>query len=121
MKKKPEELTIAQHALQLLEPIPKENWQTFEYTNNEGACCLLGHYNRLTSGNPNDYSDENCWDGKGDKELRSATKKFLINTYQINFVDGADVNNQNNINGYIEDNPKDRCIHLLQDMVKAGY
>lgn len=123
------EETIAQKALRLLEPIPPENWCTDQYAKTvveDGAeinqCCIIGHWTRLHSDDPNLYSNTNCNDILNfGTSFRNQTKKFLIEKFDLNLTDAADVNNGPYANGYTEPVIKDRCIHLLKDMVEAGY
>lgn len=115
--------TVAQEAYELLKDIPAENWITRKFSDDEGRCCLIGHYTRLKSGNPNDFSVNNCddWNLSNDQRiLRNATMKFLMEAHGI-LSDGAEVNNGPNVNGYTQPEIKDRCMALLEDMIKAGY
>lgn len=119
---KPRE-TAAQKMYRLLSPIPGENWMCDMFTDGKGKCCFIGHYQRLTHGNPDDYSTKNCtdWNSRAKPSLaRSLTRRFLQDVLHIAY-DGSDVNNRASVNGYTENNPKDRIMHLLQDMIKAGY
>lgn len=119
---KRKEETIAKKAYRLLSPVPAENWLERRFTNTEDKCCFMGHYQRLTSLDPNDYSNYNCCDFAHVQKtisLRETTRRFLWKKHKI-ACDGSDVNNEHT-NGYTEDNPKDRVMHLLQDMIKAGY
>lgn len=54
------------------------------------------------------------------QELCLSTREFLekYHNEQENIIS---VNDHDNINGYNEDNPKDRAVHLLTEMVAAGY
>lgn len=103
----------------LLSLIPQEDWIINNFTDGQGKCCFIGHYTRLTSYDPNDYSHDNCGDWEA-SEARTLTRKFLKENHFVT-GDGAMINNVNNINGYTEDNPKDRVMDLLKDMIKAGY
>lgn len=121
---KPKEETEAQKLYRLLSSIPKDEWIINKFTDEVGKCCFIGHYARLVSGNPGDYSTNNCsdWLEYPEKGLaRNLTREFLISLGFGGGYSGADVNNINQINGYTEDNPKDRVMHLLKDMIKAGY
>jgi hypothetical protein len=46
---------------------------------------------------------------------------YLKNKYGYEDIDIADVNNNPVHNGYTEPVIKDRVIHLLIDMIAAGY
>lgn len=106
--------TVAQEALRLLSAVPKNKWITNNFTNKEDKCCAIGHYVRLTSNNPNDYSLSNCTDTPSSmSELRIISEQYLVD-YTI-----ATVNNRQ-INRYQQKTPKDRVIACLKDMVKAG-
>jgi len=117
--KLPEEKTVAQRALELLKEVPADKFLNGEYTNGQDACCSVGHYKRLTSKDPSDFSRPNC-DDYGFSDLRARSEHFLSNVHYT-VADIATVNNSNWINGYTEPEIKDRVIHLLEDMVKAGY
>ncbi len=117
------ELT-AQQIKDLLSSIPKEEWMEDRFSNDENKCCFLGHLQRLHSDNPKDYTIKNCSEGvfslKKRTNARELTRKALIKMHNLN-IDGADVNNSPDYNGYTEDNPKDRIMHLLDDMIKHGF
>lgn len=117
--------TITQEALRLLQEVPKENWIEGRFTDEVGSCCAVGHYTRLKSSNPDDYSMTNCSDWIEGKEeiykFRELTDEYITNKYGLVWYNVADVNNNDDVNGYNEDNPKDRVIHLLEDMIKDGY
>lgn len=119
---KHKEETEAEKIYRLLSPIPKENWITSYFSDGYTRCCFIGHYQRLTSKDPNNYSLDNCSDLfiTSPCKAREITRKFIMETYN-RLEDGASVNNSKDINNYIEDNPKDRIMHLLKDMIKAGY
>ena len=110
--------TVAQEALRLLLPIPKEDFITDDFTDKVGKCCAIGHIVRLKSDDPTDYS--NCDDYDCKIPIRRVSREFIEKTHNISYTNIATVNNIEGINGYIEDNPKDRVIHLLEDMVAAG-
>lgn len=114
----------AKQALELLLPIPKENFITGKFTDEESCCCAVGHLVRLSSDDPSDYSRENCNDTYNLTDVshvRDKSEFFLKEKYKISNADMATVNNYDGINGYNEDNPKDRVIHLLNDMIEAGH
>lgn len=132
-------MTVAQKAKELLIGIPKEQWIIGSFTNGIDKCCAIGHYQRLTSGYCTNYSFDNCSDYNPytsfnpDKEsvLRIISIRYFREVHNIENMSIACVNNNGDgISndryklhklGYIEDNPKDRVMHLLDDMIKAGY
>lgn len=110
---------------ELLLPIPADDFITEKFSNETGKCCFLGHLQRLTSDDPSDYSFYNCNDklayNKGDETgARDLTKDFLTKIHGI-YCDGSSVNNQTDVNGYNEPIIKDRLMHMVNDMIKAGY
>lgn len=119
----------AQQALDLLSPIPPEDFITITFSKKSvNKCCAIGHLVRLTSSDPDDYSITNCMDLHTEKEnaqmvykFRKATERYLEKVHKVSNESIASVNNWDQTNGYNEDNPKDRVIHLLTDMVAAGY
>lgn len=82
---------------------------------------FLGHHTRLTSDDPDNYSIENCNDSVVGNPLRTLTEEYLTKYHNLHHADGASVNNGPNLNGYNEPVIKDRVMHLLQDMIAAGY
>lgn len=119
---KPGPETVAQEALRLLAPIPAEAFIAGQFGNSEGKCCAIGHYVRLKSKNPNDFTEDNCRDfGTEWVKLRVESGVFLKKVHSLQGYDLPDVNNDSDINGYTEPVIKDRVIHCLKDMVKAGY
>lgn len=133
----------ATKAKELLLSVPKEDFIIGDFTDRKSKCCAVGHLVRLVSNNPNDYSLENCGlpildiypkdedalakDPKSQVAALAYKKavKFLRDAgysgHDWVLPDMAEVNNTTEINGYTEDNPKDRVIHLLDDMIAAGY
>lgn len=115
--------TVAQEALRLLIPIPAEDFITDKFTDEEGKCCAIGHIKRLKSYDPSNYSSDNCSDMfTEDAAIRTASVKYLRDVHNAAWsANIASVNNNNDINGYTEPVIKDRVIHLLNDMIAAGY
>ncbi len=125
--------TIAQEALRLLKDIPEEEWITDYFTNLKSKCCVIGHYTRLNSENPNDYLVTNCNDRFSGK-LRKYTTRFMKENkrfYRGNDI--SDINNGELISLQIESKelksnetykkvgPKQRVILFLEWMVKEGW
>lgn len=108
----------AKQALELLEPIPAKDFITDRFTDEHSKCCVVGHLQRLTSKDPNNYSSYNCSDDCANP-VRTKSEEFLRKKgfpgYNI-----ATVNNHA-VNGYKQKRIKTRVIHLLKDMIKAGY
>lgn len=120
-------ITNAQQIIDIIEPIPAEKFITDAWGNHEGESCLMGHIHRklnktgkilgiISINNPKDYHGDN--NGYG---ARSLTRKFLKERHGLTDVTGIDVNDSPTINGYTEPVIKDRVMHMLKDMVEAGY
>lgn len=119
MKTKKKEETVAQKALRLLNGVPESQFIMGKFTDREGKCCAIGHYKRLTSNNPKDYSSLNCHDDF-ESDLREKTIQFIQEKHGLT-KSIADVNNQQDINGYTQKTIKKRVVALLKQMVKEGY
>ena len=110
----------ALEAKKLLLPIPKEDFIIKDFTDRLGKCCAIGHLVRLTSKDPSDYKQD-CDDWVfGENTVNHFVRDDVTNF--IKKVHGArgnlaTVNNNNNVNGYTQDNPKDRVMALLEDMI----
>ena len=112
-------------AKELLLPIPKNDFLLHKYSDDHGKCCAIGHLVRLKSEDPLNYKQW-CGDGDGisgaevENFVRKQVRKYIRETHDERAC-LARVNNRNDINGYTQDNPKDRVIALLNDMIKDGY
>lgn len=110
-------ITQAIQIKKILLPIPPEKFIT-DYFGKHGTdnSCFLGHINRaLSLKGQSDYMGD--WDGYGARDL---TYKFLSEEHGIH-TSGVEVNNAPNVNGYTEPVIKDRVMHMVEDMIKAGY
>jgi hypothetical protein len=109
----------------LLEPIPSEDFIVGKFTDEIGKCCAVGHIQRLTSDNRTDYSTANCTDrtyeARKKFRFRDLTTEYIQKFHQNYFADLSDVNNRASVNGYNEETPKARVMHLLDDMIAEGY
>lgn len=115
----------AQEALTLLSAVPADDFITDSFSDRVSKCCGIGHLQRLTSEDPSDYSFKNCTDrpyfmADGTNDIRMSSKSYIEKAH--NHSAGIEhVNNGDHINGYNEPAIKDRVLHLLTDMVAAGY
>src|SRR5690606_26729794 len=66
-----EAVKVLLEAHHLLSGVPEGDWIQGRFTDGVGKCCVIGHYTRLTSTNPSDYSAFNCSDF-GRMKLRNA-------------------------------------------------
>lgn len=110
----------AKQILDIILPIAPEKFIPNEYGDlqdpSNGKSCFLGHIHRALSGDTNDFQGD--FDGYGARKL---TKKFLEEKHSLKGISGAEVNNSPTWNGYTEPEIKDRVLHMLNDMVEAGY
>ena len=113
--------TIAQEALRLLEPIKSTKFITDKFTNDVDCCCAIGHYARLRSGNPDDYSLYNCSDRWRNGRLRTESAKYISSQKLSPFNKSIAHVNSTPIGKYQQKTPKARSIALLKDMIKEGY
>lgn len=118
----------AAEAKELLQQVPKENFIMKYYSNEIDSCCAIGHLKRLTSENPENYRIENCWDSIGEHDgdevylfARKTVRAYIEKFHGEQGYDLSSVNNSTKVNGYTEPEIKDRVIHLLDDMIEAGY
>lgn len=119
---KPQE-TVAQEALRLLKDIPEEEFLIDTFSDEKSRCCVIGHYTRLKSTNPEDYTYRNCADFMVNSEhriFRNRSRDFMQSVHG-DYQDISVVNNTRSVNGYTEETVKARVMHCLEDMVKAGY
>lgn len=47
--------------LDVIKDVPGDEYMVQDFTNGVDKCCALGHYMRLTSDDPADYSPKNCF------------------------------------------------------------
>ncbi len=105
----------AQQIIDIIAPIPAKKFITDVFGDDRGNCCFLGHIHIAVSRNKSYYGD---YYGYGARHL---TAKFLREKHGLEDISGVNVNNSPNINGYDEPEIKDRVMHMLNDMVEAGY
>jgi|SRR6476620_4671232 len=103
----------AKKALKILAPIPEEKWTTHTLEDQQFRMCALGHLNTHFGGNS--HANVVTVDEFNDHVL-----EFMQLEHE-KYANIADVNDSDTINGYTEDHPKKRVIHLLTDMQKAGF
>ena len=117
--------TVAQEALRLLKDIPEDEFITEKFTDTISKCCVLGHYRRLKSNNPEDYSAANIQWRKEGEELRQLSIDFSLKIHKtylsIASVNNRDLSYQAVNKFYKQETPKARSIAMLENMVKAGY
>jgi hypothetical protein len=59
---KDEAREVVRKARTLLAGVPADKWISGFFTNSVSVCCVIGHFTRLTSEDPEDYSQGNCED-----------------------------------------------------------
>ena len=114
----------SKRAKELLEGVPANEFIIGDYTDDEGKCCAIGHLFRLSSDDPTNYNHDNCkdqYEGKIFDFVRHDVSKYINDVHKEYGTDLSDVNNTSNVNGYTEYEAKERVIHLLDDMIEAGY
>ncbi len=97
---------------EILAPIPEDQFivgELIDYTT--GKSCAIGHINKHIGGHPLATDT-----GYG---ARSLTDSYLKGK-GFN-ADIASVNNRPVVNGYTEETPKARVMHLVEDMIRDGY
>lgn len=105
----------AQQALDLLSPIPEDDFIKFKFTDNLSKCCTLGHLSRICSDNPENYSMENC--EKLDMDFISKISDFV---YKCE-LDVKGIVDVNDFSYKGKTTSKSRAIQFFTDMAKAGY
>ena len=114
-------MTPCKLALDLLSTVPNDEFITGKFSDEIGKCCAIGHFKRLSSKNPSDYSMENCSDREDNYPYLRQNVKYAMLKLHGTDRDLADVNNNRNVNGYTDRDIKTRVIQCLQDCVNAGF
>lgn len=96
----------------IIEPIPADKFITGIYYNSYTHCaCSLGYINHW-------------FNVKEEREYEEVCEYYSTSNYQSdvrNFVQNiVDVNDTDEVNGYTESTPKERVMHLFDDMIAAG-
>lgn len=123
--------TIAQEAYRLLKDVDTNIWIEMFMSNGCGVGCALGQYNRLKSKDITDFSEQNMAErymvSPPSINLREISTEFLHKKYNLTrvkvgelIIDIATINN-GHFEDYQESTPKERVLHLLTDMIEAGY
>jgi len=107
-------LQIIQDAYLMLKAIPRENWMTEDYSDDHNRCCFVGHYNRVSSDNVEDYSKANCLVVGFENYIQAAFHRADINIVGVNDDEGHAK--------YTQDHPKDRtmaaCVDAMDHLCK---
>lgn len=112
----------ATKAKEILEPIDKNLFIIRNYFKGN-KCCSVGHLiiktQSIKESNKKwfDFEDES----EHIKKLRNNSTDFLRKQFKTKRGENIATVNNSKLFNYNEDNPKDRVIHLLDDMIKAGY
>lgn len=120
----PFKITKAQQIKDIITPIPADTFVTnqfiqYNYDEEKGGPIVAGHcflgkiHVHFDPENP--FGD---YDGFGARHL---TQRFLEEKHNLKYTSGVDVNNDLTVNGYTEPEIKDRVMHLVDDMIAAGY
>lgn len=117
---KKEARRIVKRAIKLLEPVPEEEWLTSVFSNGY-KCCVIGHWMRLTSNNPENRNPDNCTDAYSISPERDLRHAFGI------LLPGPDLatinNNQHHIFGsteYLQKTPKARSLAALRNALEVS-
>lgn len=116
-------MTKIQQAFQLLNEVPEQQWLIELFTDFKSKCDAIGHFQRLTSSNPEDFSYENCTDRFKGRDLRLLSLQFCLTKgyfYKNTALDIAVINNITT-QQYPQETPKQRVLALLKDMIDNGY
>ena len=108
-------------ALEMLSPIPEDEFIRYRFSDFISKCCVVGHLNRLTSKDSQDYEDHPMVTRENVRNFRENTRKYLFQ-YK-NMSDGEDIADINNseTDAYDQETQKDRIITLLKDMIEDGW
>ncbi len=111
-------LDILTEAKELFEPIPNEQWLENDFSNEINACCVIGHYQRLTSSDPLNFDIKNCHDIDLAKSFLTVRffKGYLRQAFFSIGIDIALVNNGRH-NAYPQPTPKARVMAVLTDAI----
>ena len=109
------QITSFKQIKEIIEPIPEDQFVIGEFGTSDGKSCFLGHIHRNISGNSNNYNGDR--NGFGARDLTSQMLHEVHNTV-LGWIDGADVNNGLNINGYAQPIIKDRLMAMIEDGIK---
>lgn len=117
--------TIAKEARGLFKRTPDKEWTTNKYTDCKGACCALGHWGRAKKNNIG-YRVEDL-DMNAINNLSSVAMKFFNKQQQEGKIPKGlplsipAVNDKIVPGLYEEPTPKARILHLMNDMIEAGF
>ncbi len=111
------EISIAQHALNLIKDIPEANFGIGKFTNHKDKCCVMGHINRVS--NKGKYDTIDCSYSSFGAEITYTVMTFMLKTY--NKAPSLFSINDGGCEYYAQPTPKERVVQLFTDMIAAGY
>jgi hypothetical protein len=100
---------------------------TGQFSNTVNQCCVIGHAMRMTSENPEDYSQENCSDNINfgsdaldGCNLRVVSRQALVKSKETFLFDISGINNRQSAK-YNQETSKKRVIAFLDYLIYKGY
>lgn len=112
-------LKILTNAQELFKGVSPSKWISSKFTDGKNKCCALGHYARLISKDPSDYSDGNCSFQATGEKLRTASEIGLEVSGKKSCTDIAYINNNMRVGCYTQKTIKGRVMASLRDSIKA--
>lgn len=109
---RPKQIKTAADIKKIIEPIPESKFCVGRFENGEGQCCFLGHIGKHMSGSAHKI--------EGYRSTLKLTEKYLAEKHNIH-QNVTRINDDRFVNGYNDETPKKRVIHLLDDMIKDGW
>jgi hypothetical protein len=116
-------MSIVKEAYNLFKDIPEEQWTTGKFSNNIDKCCAIGHWIRLHSSDPTNFSLDNCKDYTYDTFFRFKMDEIIIEKYNptrsvdIPYESFAQINNYET-GHFQQKTPKQRVIALLNELLE---
>lgn len=109
-------ILTAKDALELLEPIPEEQFITGDYWDGKNGCCTVGHLRRLLSPDKSDYNYAHHSNAIV-SNFSNKVAAFIRETTTY-FGGVVTVNDRTLISKWNDPTSKQRVVHLFKDMAE---
>lgn len=111
-------ITVSE-AIKIVEAAPEYSWGVGSI-DFDGKCCFLGHLAKARGINTEDLGTNKILSNPDIQAIDTKIVDFVYKTHSQDIVRCYTINDTTTVNGYNEDHPKARMLHVLRDMKEAG-
>jgi len=112
---------VVDHALKVVEATKPEEWTIYQISNEHGQCCFLGHIAKSYGKNVENMGTSNVLLIPEVEKIDEKIVKYCEKKHNEHIAHSHNINDTLAVNGYNEEHPRDRMLHVLRDMKADGW